>query len=226
MFKPIQISIPNPCSENWDEMTPSGQGKFCDNCQKTVVDFTGWTDSALYEFLTQNKATRICGRVRFDQIDRIIIPHQPQSKLYRLFIGLGLTLVLSQLPTTQTFARTPYSYEFASFLANDDDKNDSRDSVIVSGTVVDEHNKPMSYAMLDVYKGKQIIASAIADTFGVFSIPIHSNINLNSCYLEVGSLGYTTKKITLSKHNKRFTIQLKPQKELMLKGDIAISIDK
>lgn len=29
MIKNIQISIPNPCQENWDKMLPAEKGKFC-----------------------------------------------------------------------------------------------------------------------------------------------------------------------------------------------------
>jgi len=39
MNKP-HISIPKPCHENWDAMHPREQGRHCDACDKTVIDFT------------------------------------------------------------------------------------------------------------------------------------------------------------------------------------------
>ena len=50
MSKPasIQITIPSPCSQNWDEMIQGDTGRHCTHCQKTVIDFTSWSDANLY----------------------------------------------------------------------------------------------------------------------------------------------------------------------------------
>lgn len=32
----MKISIPKPCNENWNEMTPDQQGAFCKVCSKVV----------------------------------------------------------------------------------------------------------------------------------------------------------------------------------------------
>ena len=47
MSKKIQLEIPEPCNKNWDKMTPFDKGRFCDSCQKAVVDFTGMSDAQL-----------------------------------------------------------------------------------------------------------------------------------------------------------------------------------
>jgi len=36
----LQLSIPEPCHENWHQMTPTEQGRFCNACSKEVVDFS------------------------------------------------------------------------------------------------------------------------------------------------------------------------------------------
>lgn len=33
----IQLSIPTPCNESWQSMTPDTKGRFYQNCQKTVI---------------------------------------------------------------------------------------------------------------------------------------------------------------------------------------------
>jgi hypothetical protein len=40
MAKKFQLQIPEPCHEDWNKMTPVHKGRFCDSCEKAVVDFT------------------------------------------------------------------------------------------------------------------------------------------------------------------------------------------
>ena len=97
----VQIDIPTPCSQSWDEMTTSGNGRFCGECQKTVIDFTTWSDADLHKFFSKNSGGT-CGRFFTKQVSRPIhIPHQPHSQLYRMTIALGLTLLFGQATTLQ-----------------------------------------------------------------------------------------------------------------------------
>jgi len=94
--KSIQLSIPSPCHEDWDKMTPCEQGRHCTHCSKTVIDFTAWSDTALYAFFTK-KQEHVCGRFLSTQLNRPIhIPPQPHSRLYRMVIAMGLTLIFAQ----------------------------------------------------------------------------------------------------------------------------------
>ncbi|MBX2906937.1 MAG: hypothetical protein KF744_12915 [Taibaiella sp.] len=50
--KDLNLSIPSPCNQPWEEMTASGNdGRYCSHCQKTVIDFTTWSDASLHKFL-------------------------------------------------------------------------------------------------------------------------------------------------------------------------------
>jgi hypothetical protein len=51
MPKRYKITMTNPCSEPWSEMTPSEQGRFCANCAKNVVDFTLMSDAQIAQYL-------------------------------------------------------------------------------------------------------------------------------------------------------------------------------
>lgn len=70
--KPVQINIPNPCSENWDHMLPAERGRFCNACEKVVTDFTGMTDKEIIRFFKQHKQEHICGRYLSTQVNRPI----------------------------------------------------------------------------------------------------------------------------------------------------------
>ena len=71
MPKNLNISIPKPCHEDWDLMSPQQQGRHCSSCNKVVVDFTTMSDAQLVEYFTNNK-TKTCGRFRNDQVERKI----------------------------------------------------------------------------------------------------------------------------------------------------------
>jgi len=75
-MKKIHLSIPRPCHENWDAMTPSDKGRFCASCQKTVIDFTNMSDRQLAAFFKKPPSS-VCGRVYDDQLNRgIEIPRK------------------------------------------------------------------------------------------------------------------------------------------------------
>ena len=56
------IRIPKPCHEDWNAMTPNEQGRHCDSCCKTVVDFTTWSNEDILRYLTKHSAAKVCGR--------------------------------------------------------------------------------------------------------------------------------------------------------------------
>jgi hypothetical protein len=70
MPKKIQLSIPVPCHENWEAMTPVEKGKFCGSCQKQVIDFSTLSDRQVAEFFKKPSTGSVCGRFMTDQLDR------------------------------------------------------------------------------------------------------------------------------------------------------------
>lgn len=106
----IQISIRKLCSQNWDDMPTSGDGRHCAHCSTTVVDFTTWTDAELYRFLAGRKE-HTCGRYLASQLNRpIYIPQQPHSALYRIVVATGLTLIFAGVTAAQAQSRkSPYT---------------------------------------------------------------------------------------------------------------------
>lgn len=96
----IKISIPKPCHEDWNAMTPNEKGAFCGKCAKTVVDFTQKTANEIKDFLVARSGQKICGRFMTTQLD-------DAEKKIDLFIPLNL------LPKKISFHR---SFAFALFL--------------------------------------------------------------------------------------------------------------
>src|SRR5476651_1728103 len=63
------ISIPNPCSQNWQDMTPDQNGRHCAHCCKTVTDFTRMSDQQIID--TLSAGGKICGRFAPEQVNSI-----------------------------------------------------------------------------------------------------------------------------------------------------------
>ncbi|MBI3140193.1 MAG: carboxypeptidase-like regulatory domain-containing protein [Sphingobacteriales bacterium] len=77
MPKPFQLTIPEPCHENWDKMSPAAQGRFCGSCQKQVVDFTSMSDRELVQFFKKPSTGSVCGRFMNEQLERdLVVPGQ------------------------------------------------------------------------------------------------------------------------------------------------------
>ncbi len=67
-MKKLRVSIENPCHEDWQKMTPETQGRFCQACEKTVVDFSKMSDAEILQYFSKPKAEKVCGRFRSDQL--------------------------------------------------------------------------------------------------------------------------------------------------------------
>lgn len=103
MEAPLKIRIPKPCHEDWNSMTPNQQGRFCDSCCKTVVDFTQMKAPEIQEYFTRNHGKKICGRFNNEQLEtiRISIPMRvfySQTQIHKmfllaLFVCMGTTLL-------------------------------------------------------------------------------------------------------------------------------------
>src|SRR5688572_4455488 len=63
-----QISIPKPCTEDWDKMTKTAQGKHCASCNKVVIDFSTMNNQQIIEILLAQKGKKICGNFYNTQI--------------------------------------------------------------------------------------------------------------------------------------------------------------
>jgi hypothetical protein len=64
-----KITIPKPCSQNWNSMIPNKEGRFCNSCSKTVIDFTKMENTEIKNYLIKNSGKEsICGHFKFDQV--------------------------------------------------------------------------------------------------------------------------------------------------------------
>jgi hypothetical protein len=72
MAKQLHIRIPQPCHENWNEMTPTTQGAFCKSCRKNVIDFSTKTENEIYNIISGAEDGKLCGRFTSFQLEQPI----------------------------------------------------------------------------------------------------------------------------------------------------------
>ena len=65
------INIPEPCSEDWNEMTPNKKGAFCQKCALDVYDFTNKSGNEIRDILTLNIGSPVCMRIEPTQLERL-----------------------------------------------------------------------------------------------------------------------------------------------------------
>lgn len=63
------IHIPNPCSENWEMMSPQEKGRFCSACNKCVIDFTQKQPNEILQIIDEKQDEEICGRFYNHQLN-------------------------------------------------------------------------------------------------------------------------------------------------------------
>ncbi len=107
----LKITIPKPCHESWNGMTPDEKGRFCSLCAKSVVDFTAMPRADVEEYLLANSDKKVCARFNNSQIDNAPVTLRiPRQALYRqtsfrnifllaLIVSMGTTLFSCQRRT-------------------------------------------------------------------------------------------------------------------------------
>jgi hypothetical protein len=97
-----KVTIPKPCHEDWNTMTPEETGRFCNSCIKSVVDFTSMKAPEINAFFRAHEGEKICGRFKKEQVatfciyipQRVLRQNLPFHKTFLLvlFIVMGTSL--------------------------------------------------------------------------------------------------------------------------------------
>lgn len=75
------------CSEDWQQMTPTAQGRHCQSCDREVVDLTAATHADLLLARATSPDGRVCGRLRTGQL---AAPVRLRPRLKRFVVALVL----------------------------------------------------------------------------------------------------------------------------------------
>lgn len=166
---PYSINVAKPCHQSWEDMIPNGEGRHCNECSKTVVDFTNYSDAELIAYFS-NLQGKVCGRFRATQLSRSLhIPPQPHSRLYRLTVALGLTLLFSQ--STITFAQSTKERPWGSISsARSKDIAGEKGIGALTGHISDSLGHPVGKASVHLYRNGSYEKMVYTDAAGTYSV--------------------------------------------------------
>ena len=200
MPKSLLLNIPEPCQENWQNMTPQEQGRFCGSCQKIVVDFSVMTDKEVLAYFSK-ASQHVCGRFSNDQLNKELIPTPAKKRITWAYVW---NVLLASVLVTKTYAQgKPQLKTLHRTITNEERmlsgfvRVDPVEAVIpvkLKGVVLDaQTNQPVIGASIKI-KGTQNGTSA--DASGNFQLPFEKK---NALKLEFSAIGYEPQTMLLDK---------------------------
>lgn len=202
----ISIEIPEACGENWEHMTVSQLGKFCQVCEKEVIDFTNTTDAELLQKIKSGQ--KICGRFKQSQLSRDLKPNNSKTNWKQLAVAAGFTSVLAiAAPANAQKTSTKTEQLEKTSEKNFEEKHSisAKDSIVISGTVTDEEDLPIPGVHIKVLDSKILTQT---DFDGNFMIVLAAKTTANNLKLEFTSLGYETQVINADLKSENLDIKM------------------
>ncbi len=195
----IEISVPEPCDQSWGDMQPVNDGRYCQQCSRTLTDFSQMTDRELVNFFHKNNG-KVCGRFSRQQLNKPIpleVP-QPNRSIWNT-VGLAFTGLLTSISgMAQNVSGVPAIERVAQ-------GDSSSGFVSLKGTVVDERGEAVIFGNVMI-EGRQVRTETDLD--GRFSI--EGELPMDAV-LVVDYVGYESYKISV----KDF---IDGNKQIVLKG--------
>lgn len=241
-MRKLQLTIPKPCHEDWNKMTNADKGRFCNACEKEVVDFSAMSDRQLVNFF-KKPAGSVCGRFQQDQLEREIAIPRKRIPWIKYFFQFAIPAFLFSMKSNaqQRLGKVAAIVCTKDTVPGQVLKGDTiiqrsieREIVTgtmgmvainpfktISGTVTDEDGTPIPHASVMI-KGTPPLG-AQADEKGNFKLDVKNRTN---AVVVVSAVGFETLEIQVG-NQASLSIQLIVLKQ-MLSGEVIVvgRIDK
>lgn len=231
----FKISIPDPCNENWNEMTPTEKGRFCGSCQKEVTDFSKMTKIEIQDFFIKKATESTCGRFEARQITEFNRPEVKTRKLNSKpwWVAAATIFIFAKQgisqgkPQIENQSKVEISKSPVAMEAPKESKVDPGDEVIndslvtITGQVIDEYGEPIFAATIRI---KDTSLGCLTDFDGKFKLIIPSEYQ-DSIKIAINFLGFDKVEKTYYKLDKSKNIGIIKLTEhsAMLGGAIMIT---
>jgi len=225
----IQVTVTQPCHENWNKMTVAEQGRFCQSCQKTVTDFSLMSDKEILNHLSFRN-TNVCGRFTNDQLNRPLITEHTKkfswAYVWNFMIATFLTTASADAHSKQiTQKKSPTINKHISETTKTFVEEElipaytQGDTILwkvapvpfLNGIIHDSKtNLPIPYASINI---KGALKGGAADSRGMFYLPVSTK--QKEVVLAVSSIGYETKEFTITPTANKLSFYLDPSEKML-----------
>jgi len=214
MSKAIQLHIPEPCHENWQQMTPQEQGRFCGSCRKMVIDFSVMSDKEILHYIS-SAGTQVCGRFANEQLNREIKKVENKRRFSLAYVwNLLLATVLFTESCTEreeVMGKMAIDEKPAAILLQQEIKGyilDSKTGAPVKGASVHiaDHGK-----------------TVLSDSTGKFSLSIDTG---DAFVLEVNASRYITKPVLVDNRSNWQNLEIMMTESPFTMGEVTIKEEK
>ena len=207
----FSIKVPKPCHEDWNQMTPAKQGRFCQVCERSLVDFSKMSDRELIRYFTSHKG-KLCGRFSKHQLERNLHLPQPLPPSYTRAKAMGLLLSgMLTAGTLEAQENTPtYPLPITEMVDGEVEIIEGPvpvepESFKISGQVTERGTGEVLIGASVLLKGTT--TGTVTDIDGNFSIDIP--IDQESPVLVFSYSCFETNEVSVSKFQKKKSVQLK-----------------
>lgn len=223
-----KLNIPKPCSENWEAMHSTNEGKFCNLCSKQVIDFTVLTDTQIIQYFEQQQG-KTCGRLSKKQIERINLLLQKQENeqpnLWRIFAwalsasALTSTAVLQEVKAENIVYQEVTNKQLFTQAINTT-KNDTIKECVISGKVTSIEDGTALPGVTVMIKGSTI--GTLTDIEGAYKLDISEFANQVEVIVVFSFIGMKTQehKVNLQDTNCSMRLKVDENMSVQLLGEI------
>lgn len=220
MKETLQLTIPTPCHENWNGMTPQEQGRFCGSCRKMVVDFSMMTDKEIINYISK-ASEHVCGRFANDQLNKELPIAANKKKVSWIYLW---NLLLATLLFTETNAQVkptkpkkppvtqaPENVVMGAIAFVPANQMSIAEESAIKGQVYDAvSNEPIQSASIEVWG---TTSGTAANALGNFALPVNKKPPV---ILKVSAVGYKIQTVVASRNNwQNIVVHLLPQADTL-----------
>jgi hypothetical protein len=202
-----QLTIPDPCHQDWNKMTPTEKGKFCSVCSKEVVDLRLKSKVEIADLI--NNGGNLCGVFNEKQLNTWVLPSSKSKKVpLKWLVSMAAALPL----TTPVVAQDTQTIQSEIRFSNDGIPiNDHKvtDTVHIYGVVRDSKtSETIPFAAVQIGSREDLMTMTDFDGNFSFKVPF-STIQYEKA-IQTTSMGYKTSvlPLDLDSSQREMTIQL------------------
>ncbi|MDQ0640584.1 hypothetical protein QF042_004149 [Pedobacter sp. W3I1] len=218
-----EVTIPEPCLQNWDEMEKGTGFNFCKACSKNVIDFSGYTNAEIIGVLA-NSGSSVCGRLSQTQLNQLnyhlsIVPTSNKNWMkYLGVLAIGMSVFVMEARAENL--KTPI--EITSSLNKRADDTKTAVPKKIYGYVIGADHKPVAGIRLAILDTKFF---AMTDKNGRYEITFDNKFDLNNNKLVVESMRFSAFLTIDFSKEKQSNLNLK-KAEPMIMGLVISTVKK